>query len=170
MSDPSAGDPGALAARLAALPDEQLLAVLIVVTAGRENLAPLYETATRLVSETGQSGPGQPVIPGTRQPAGYGASPGVGGSAQVGGGTGGLSGLVSGSGNGVGGYAGNGVPTFDAVRDKVERRIGTAHGGRELDRTSPAGRGADQQWEAREQAARERLEQIRTSLHEGEGS
>ncbi|WP_459545400.1 hypothetical protein [Nocardia sp. X0981] len=167
MNDPSAGDPGALAARLAALPDEQLLAVLVVATAGRESLAPLYETATRLLAETGQSGSAPGVIPGTPATPGYRPAPGVGESAQVSGGIGGASGGV---GPTIGGYTGAGVPTFDSVRDKVERRIGTAYGARELDRQTPAGRGADEQWEAREQAARERLEQIRTSLREGDGS
>lgn len=170
MNDPSAGDPGALAARLAALPDEQLLAVLVVATAGRENLAPLYEAATRLLSETGQSGSAPDVIPGTPAAPGYRPGLGFGESSQVTGGVGGASGGASGAGPTVGGYTGAGVPTFDSVRDKVERRIGTAYGARELDRQTPAGRGAEEQWEAREQAARERLEQIRTSLREGDGS
>lgn len=170
MNDPSAGDPGALAARLAALPDEQLLAVLVVATAGRESLAPLYEAATRLLAETGQSGQSSGVIPGTPAAPGYRPAPGIGASSQVVGGVSGASGSAAGAGSTVGGYTGAGVPTFDSIRDKVERRIGTAYGARELDRQTPAGRGADEQWEAREQAARERLEQIRTSLREGDGS
>lgn len=158
MSEPNAGDPGALAARLAALPDEQLLAVLVVATAGRDELAPLYEVATRLLSETGRAAPA--VITGdtTGTPTGAGVGP----AAQPGG-----LGAMAGSG-GTAGYTGGGMPTFDAVRDKVQRRIGTALGHRELDRHTAAGRGAEQQWEAREQAARERLEQIRTSLHESD--
>lgn len=150
MSEPNAGDPGALAARLAALPDEQLLAVLVVATAGREKLGPLYEVATRLLSETGQAVPGPAGnMPGVPSPGGAGPSGGLGGSAA--------------------GYTGGGMPTFESMREKVERRIGTAFGARELDRQTPAGRGVEEQWEAREQAARERLEQIRTSLHEGDG-
>lgn len=167
MSEPSAGDPGALAARLAALPDEQLLAVLVVAAAGRDKLAPLYEAATRLLSETGQGAAAPGVIPGTPASSGYGAGPDVGSSSQVGGGVGAAAGAAPGS---AGGYSASGVPTFGSVRDKVERRFGTAFGARALGKQSPAGRGADEQWEAREQAARERLAQIRTSLHEGEGS
>ncbi|WP_280397518.1 hypothetical protein [Nocardia carnea] len=156
MSEPNAGDPGALAARLAALPDEQLLAVLVVATAGREKLGPLYEVATRLLSETGQAGPGSTgAVPSGLQPAG-----GVG-SAPSGG-------LGAGTGGPASGYTGGGMPTFESMREKVERRIGTAFGARELDRQTPAGRGLEEQWEAREQAARERLEQIRTSLHDGD--
>lgn len=169
MSEPSAGDPGALAARLAALPDEQLLAVLVVATAGRDELTPLYEAATRLLSESGQSGSVPDVIPGTQGDPGYGSSPDITSSPQVGGGIGTAAGQVAGVTGSGGGYSRSGVPTFGSVRDKVERRIGTAFGARALDRQSPAGRGADEQWEAREQAARERLAQIRTSLHEGEG-
>ncbi|MEV0364926.1 hypothetical protein ACIBEK_32095 [Nocardia fusca] len=167
MTEPSTGDPGALAARLAALPDEQLLAVLVVAAAGRDKLAPLYEAATRLLSETGQSAAAPAVIPGTPPPPGYGAAADLGSSSQVGGGVGAAAGP---SGGAAGGYSTSGVPTFGSVRDKVERRFGTAFGARALGRQSPAGRGADEQWEAREQAARERLAQIRTSLHEGEGS
>ncbi|MBF6351624.1 hypothetical protein IU448_21790 [Nocardia flavorosea] len=160
MSEPNAGDPGALAARLAALPDEQLLAVLVVATAGREELAPLYEVATRLLSDTGRAAPAG--ITGnapTSVPAGSAVESAA---AQI-------SGAVAGGDGTTGGYTGGGLPTFDSVRDKVQRRIGTAFGHRELDRQSAAGRGVEEQWEAREQAARERLEQIRTSLHEGDG-
>ncbi|MGW0006366.1 hypothetical protein ACWDT6_21315 [Nocardia grenadensis] len=170
MTEPSTGDPGALAARLAALPDEQLLAVLVVAAAGRDKLAPLYEAATRLLAETGQSAMASGVIPGTPESPGYGAESGLGSSAQVGGGVGAAAGPGGGAAGSAAGYSASGVPTFGSVRDKVERRFGTAFGARALGRQSPAGRGADEQWEAREQAARERLAQIRTSLHEGEGS
>lgn len=159
MSEPNAGDPGALAARLAALPDEQLLAVLVVATAGREELAPLYEVATRLLAETGRATPAE--ITGNA-PSGIPAGGVVGSAAQIGG-----IGAVAG-GDDTSGYTGGGLPKFDSVRDKVQRRIGTAFGHRELDRQSATGRGVEEQWEAREQAARERLEQIRTALHEGD--
>lgn len=156
MSEPNAGDPGALAARLAALPDEQLLAVLVVATAGREKLGPLYEVATRLLAETGQAVPGPAGnVPGLPSAGGVGSSPSGGPGIRPGG--------------SAAGYTGGGMPTFESMREKVERRIGTAFGARELDRQTPAGRGVEEQWEAREQAARERLEQIRTSLHEGDG-
>ncbi|MFD4407346.1 hypothetical protein ACFWPH_31730 [Nocardia sp. NPDC058499] len=158
MSEPNAGDPGALAARLAALPDEQLLAVLVVATAGREELAPLYEVATRLLSETGRATPA--VIAGNA-PAGIPTGGEIGAATPIGG-----IGTVAGTGGAD--YTGGGMPTFDSVRDKFQRRIGTAFGHRELDRQAAAGRGIEEQWEVREQAARERLEQIRTSLHEGD--
>ncbi|ONM46950.1 hypothetical protein B0T44_19840 [Nocardia donostiensis] len=67
---------------------------------------------------------------------------------------------------GVGGYTSGGVPTFESVRDKLEQRFGTSQGMGELDRQSPAGRSAEEQFEARERAARERLEQIRKSMRD----
>ncbi len=62
------------------------------------------------------------------------------------------------------GYTAAGVPTFDGVRDKVEHRYGTSVGAEELDEQSPAGRAVAAQWEARQRAGHERLEQIRRSM------
>ncbi|WP_425298238.1 PspA/IM30 family protein, partial [Nocardia abscessus] len=67
-----------------------------------------------------------------------------------------------------GGYSASGVPTFESVRDKVEQRYGTAQGMGELDRQTPAGRSVDEQWQAREKAARERLDRIRKSLRDND--
>lgn len=64
------------------------------------------------------------------------------------------------------GYSPAGVPTFDSVRDKVEQRFGVAQGMGELDRQTPAGRGVEEQFAAREKAARERLDRIRKSLRD----
>ncbi|MVU83169.1 hypothetical protein GPX89_38760 [Nocardia sp. ET3-3] len=66
---------------------------------------------------------------------------------------------------GIGGYTNTGVPTFESVRDKVEQRYGTSQGMGELDRQTPVGRSVEEQWDARAKAARERLEQIRKSVH-----
>ncbi|KAA0021102.1 hypothetical protein [Antrihabitans cavernicola] len=62
-------------------------------------------------------------------------------------------------------YTAGGVPTFDRVRDKVEQRYGTALGSDELDRATPAGRSIAEQWDAREKAGHEKLDQIRKSMH-----
>ncbi|MFF0817610.1 hypothetical protein ACFYVR_20950 [Rhodococcus sp. NPDC003318] len=62
------------------------------------------------------------------------------------------------------GFTDSGVPTFDAVRERIETRAGTADGARELDATTPAGRTLDEQYAAREKAAQERLDEIRRSL------
>ena len=67
-------------------------------------------------------------------------------------------------------YTDAGVPTFNHVRDKIEERIGRAIGSEELAHETPAGRGVQEQWDAREKAAKERLEQIRKSLHKDSGS
>ncbi len=75
-------------------------------------------------------------------------------------------------------YSATGVPSLDYVRDKIEGRFGTAIGGVELaqaaaEREAIAKAAAqdrpyvtpDEQRAAREQAAKDKLEQIRRSLH-----
>ena len=57
------------------------------------------------------------------------------------------------------------IPTFDEVREKIETRYGTAMGGAELDAESAEGRRVEEQYEARQRAAAERLAQIRESMH-----
>lgn len=64
------------------------------------------------------------------------------------------------------GYTPDGVPTFESVRDKIENRYGTAIGSAELAADTPEGRSVEEQYEARQKAAAERLEQIRRSMHD----
>ena len=66
------------------------------------------------------------------------------------------------------GYTASGVPTFDSVRKKIEIRYGTALGSAELDAETPEGRRVEEQYEARQKAAHDRLEEIRASLHNQE--
>lgn len=66
------------------------------------------------------------------------------------------------------GYTPGGVPTFDSVREKIETRYGTAIGAAELDAESPEGRTIEEQYDARQRAAAERLAEIRKSMHPGE--
>ncbi|MGV0744768.1 hypothetical protein [Mycolicibacterium sp. XJ870] len=66
------------------------------------------------------------------------------------------------------GYTAGGVPTFDAVREKIETRYGTAIGASELAAETPEGRSVDEQYDARQRAAAERLKQIRESMHDDE--
>ena len=63
------------------------------------------------------------------------------------------------------GYTAAGVPTFDSVREKIETRFGTAIGSAELAEETPEGRSVSEQYEARQQAAAERLKQIRESMN-----
>lgn len=63
------------------------------------------------------------------------------------------------------GYDKSGVPTFESVREKIETRYGTSLGAAELDAETPEGKTVDEQYEARQRAAAERLEQIRESMH-----
>ncbi len=67
------------------------------------------------------------------------------------------------------GYTPGGVPTFESVREKIETRYGTAIGASELAAETPEGRSAEEQYEERQRAAAERLEQIRRSMHTAEG-
>ena len=161
-------DLGEITARLAALSDDELLVVLGAATAGRPRLSWVH-TAVVEAAGLGNTGSEATVSPATVTSQPHDQQSGTGASGQVGG----ISpvpavpvpptGIPSGSEQG--GYSSGGVPTFESVRDKVEQRYGTAQGMGELDRQTPAGRSADEQWEAREKAARERLAQIRKSLH-----
>jgi phage shock protein A len=63
------------------------------------------------------------------------------------------------------GYSESGVPTFESVREKIETRYGTSLGAAELDAQTPEGRTVEEQYEARQRAAAERLAQIRESMN-----
>jgi phage shock protein A len=67
------------------------------------------------------------------------------------------------------GYTPSGVPTFESVREKIETRYGTAIGASELAAETPEGRTVDEQYDARQRAAAERLAQIRESMGKTEG-
>ena len=62
------------------------------------------------------------------------------------------------------GYTRDGVPTFESVREKIENRYGTAIGSVELAAETPEGHTVEEQYEARQKAAAERLEEIRRSM------
>jgi phage shock protein A len=64
-------------------------------------------------------------------------------------------------------YTSSGVPTFESVREKIETRYQTSIGAAELDADTPEGRDVEEQYEERQQAAAERLAQIRKSMREG---
>lgn len=67
------------------------------------------------------------------------------------------------------GYTDDGVPTFDAVREKIENRFATSLGSSELAAETPEGRTAAEQYDARQRAAAERLAQIRQSMRGDQG-
>jgi phage shock protein A len=66
------------------------------------------------------------------------------------------------------GYESAGVPTFEAVREKIEARFATAEGAAELDAETAEGRSVEEQFEERRRAAAERLAQIRESMRTDE--
>jgi len=61
-------------------------------------------------------------------------------------------------------YTEDGVPTFDAVRDRIERLSATADGNEVLDEESEKGHEFAQKREQLEQAGKDRLAQIRKSM------
>jgi len=61
-------------------------------------------------------------------------------------------------------YTEAGVPTFDYVRDQIEARFATSVGMSELADDTPAGASVEEQFAAREQAGRDRLEEIRRAM------
>jgi phage shock protein A len=61
-------------------------------------------------------------------------------------------------------YTDDGTPTFDYVRERIEGRIATSLGAAELvENTAPAA-SVEEQFAAREQAGRDRLEEIRRAM------
>lgn len=68
------------------------------------------------------------------------------------------------------GYSDSGVPTFESVQEKIETRFGTALGSAELAAETPEGRTVEEQYDARQKAAAERLAEIRESMHRSDQS
>lgn len=158
-----------LAGLLARLPDAALAAAVELATEGRAGLAALHAVAQSLAASLGDVSDVIDVTPDTLAEESYSQSETAGVSEQVGAGA-----VVSAvpippvgipAVPGIGGYTSSGVPTFESVRDKVEQRYGTSQGMGELDQQTPVGRSVEEQWDARAKAARERLDQIRKSMH-----
>ena len=63
-----------------------------------------------------------------------------------------------------GDYSESGVPTFDYVRDRIENRAATSIGSQELAGETPEGKAVADQFEARERAGRDKLEEIRRQM------
>jgi phage shock protein A len=63
-------------------------------------------------------------------------------------------------------YTESGVPTFDYVRDQIEGRFATSVGAAELAGDTVPATTLDEQFAAREQAGRDRLEEIRRAMRE----
>ncbi|MGW4480562.1 hypothetical protein [Rhodococcus triatomae] len=146
-------DTQAIVDAMGALSDDELRAVVAAATTGRPDLTALRAAALQIGIVPGPA----PAVPGPAVPPpaeildahvvdepGVVAAPGVSES--------------------VTGWTDAGVPTFDAVRERIETRAGTADGASELDAASATGRSVEEQFAAREKAAQERLAEIRKSL------
>ncbi|MCH9669082.1 MAG: hypothetical protein K0U76_05535 [Actinomycetia bacterium] len=68
------------------------------------------------------------------------------------------------------GYTADGVPTFESIREKIETRHATSIGSAELAAETPEGRSVEEQYAARQEAAAERLAQIRESIRRESGA
>ncbi|MEB3024035.1 hypothetical protein [[Mycobacterium] crassicus] len=64
------------------------------------------------------------------------------------------------------GFDDSGVPTFESVREKIEGRYQTSIGAQELDAETPESRSVEEQYQDRQRAAADRLEQIRASMRD----
>lgn len=67
-------------------------------------------------------------------------------------------------------YTEAGVPTLQGVQEKIEARYGTALGATELAEDTPEARDAAKRYEERQKAAVEKLEEIRASMRQPQGS
>lgn len=152
-----------LAELLAALPDEDILGVVLAATAGRPGLERLHLVAAELSAESGHMA----WDPDVSSPTDFVVPPGVPGvpTSYDQQGSPPVVPVLPASVSDIGGFSESGVPTFESVRDKVERRFGNAQGMGELDRQTRAGRSVREQWQARSKSARERLDEIRKSLY-----
>ncbi len=61
-------------------------------------------------------------------------------------------------------YTDAGVPTFNYVRDKIEKRVTTAVGSEELVGETPEGQAAEDLYEKTKEAAASKLDEIRKSM------
>lgn len=61
-------------------------------------------------------------------------------------------------------YTDDGTPTFDYVRDRIEGRFATSLGAAELAGDTEPAASLEERFTAREQAGRDRLEEIRRSM------
>jgi hypothetical protein len=61
-------------------------------------------------------------------------------------------------------YTNDGVPTFDYVRDQIESRVATSIGSSELAGMSPEAAAVEDQFAKREQAGKDKLEEIRRAM------
>ena len=61
-------------------------------------------------------------------------------------------------------YSEAGVPSFDFVRDKIEKRVATAIGSEVLAEASAEGHQADDALRRRNEAAKKKLDEIRRSM------
>ncbi|MBY6539200.1 hypothetical protein HQ325_11005 [Rhodococcus sp. BP-349] len=125
--------------RAASLPDAEVLDLVVALTSARPALRAVYDAALGLTPEASVD---PDVVPRT---------PSVNDIPQMGGGS-------------PTGFTDAGVPTFDAVRERIDGRSGRAVGSTELDAESTIGRTEAEKFAERERAGSARLDEIRKSM------
>ncbi|QNG18660.1 hypothetical protein G4H71_00080 [Rhodococcus triatomae] len=149
-------DPSIARDALSALTDAEIVAVVREVADARPGLAFLAAACADPGGEVLRPVEAFPILDAEADTSGVASSPASGTGFS---GTGLSGGDVTRS-----DYTDDGVPTYDAVREKIEGRFGTAIGSAELAHETPAGKSVEQQWTEREKAAKARLDEIRKSM------
>ncbi|MBY6680124.1 hypothetical protein HQ312_03590 [Rhodococcus sp. BP-316] len=121
----------------ASLPDAEVLDLVVALTSARPALRAVYDAALGLTPEASVD---PDIVPRT---------PSVTDIPQV------PTDL---------GFTDAGVPTFDAVRERIDGRSGRAVGSTELDAESAVGRTEAEKFAERERAGKARLDEIRKSM------
>jgi len=123
----------------ASLPDAEVLDLVVALTSARPALRAVYDAAVALTPEASVDPDIVPRTPSVTDIPQVPMDPGV---------------------------TDAGVPTFDAVRDRIDGRSGRAVGSTELDAESAIGRTEAEKFAERERAGRARLDEIRKSMQQ----
>lgn len=126
----------------ASLPDAEVLDLVVALTSARPALRAVYDAALSLTPEASVD---PDIVPRTPSVTDIPQIP-VGGVAMD------------------PGFTDAGVPTFDAVRERIDGRSGRAVGSTELDAESAVGRTEAEKFAERERAGKVRLDEIRKSM------
>lgn len=123
----------------ASLPDAEVLDLVVGLTSGRPALRSVHDAAVALTSRAVADPDVVPTTPSVTD------VPQIAPSADP-------------------GFTDGGVPTFDAVRERIDGRSARAAGSTELDAESAVGRTEAEKFAERERAGNARLDEIRKSM------
>lgn len=121
----------------ASLPDAEVLDLVVALTSARPALRSVHDAAVALTPEASVDPDIMPRTPSVSDIPQVPTDPG---------------------------FTDAGVPTFDAVRERIDGRSGRAVGSTELDAESAVGRTEAEKFAERERAGKVRLDEIRKSM------